>query len=594
MEFEFLSAEKIKPKGWYLRQLQTQANGLNGNLDKVWKDVYDSKWLGGNSEGWERLPYFLDGYIPLAYLLDDEDRKARAKKYIDALLSCQAENGCFYPKGDEGKAGDIWSQFLILKVLTVYADCSKDDRIEESVYRGLRFLRNYTRWNPPFEWAASRWYECIIPMLWIMKRRKNEDWLIRFATRLKTYGVDFETAIELWEDPSVEWSHEMHVVNIGMALKSDALYSEITGKPRKGLAEKMLDKLTEKHGTAYDHFTGDECLSGTSPSQGSELCGVVDTMYSYEWLTALTGEAKWGDRLETLAFNALPAAISTDMWTHQYDQQVNQIACVRFEKQPFTTNNNDANLFGLEPHFGCCTSNFGQGFPKFILSAYMKKAEELIVVSPIPAEIQFETDNKVVVNSEYPFRNAFGIYTQKDTKIRLRLPKWATVECTENYEIQDGWIFFVAQAGKEVRIAFKAEPRLEKRPDNRYCLKYGALLFALPVKSEMTMYEYVKDGVERKFPYCDYEITPVGEWKYAFTNAKFEVKEQSYDLPFDREKPPVVIQTRLVPVEWEYAQDMPLVASPKAGTKKIGEEKTLCLQPYGATYLRMTEMALAK
>ena len=57
--FDFIKPNRIKPQGWLLKQLETQANGLNGNLDNIWPDVRDSKWLGEECEGWERLPYFL-------------------------------------------------------------------------------------------------------------------------------------------------------------------------------------------------------------------------------------------------------------------------------------------------------------------------------------------------------------------------------------------------------------------------------------------------------------------------------------------------------------------------------------------------------
>ena len=592
MKFSFLSPAAIRPEGWFLRQLQAQAGGLNGNLDKVWKDVYDSKWLGGSSEGWERLPYFLDGYIPLAYLLGDEDKIARAKKYVGALLSCQAADGCFYPKGEEGKAGDLWAQFLILKVLTVYADCSGDESVEESVARGLAFLRDHTRSCTPSMWAAARWFECIVPMLWLARRRK-EGWLVRFAERLKTYGFDYGQAMELWDEPRGEWTLETHVVNIAMALKSEAVYCELTGKKRSGLAERMLQKLTERHGTAYGHFTGDECLSGTDPVQGSELCGVVEAMYSYEWLAAVTGEAKWGDRLESLAFNALPAAVSADMWTHQYDQQVNQIACVRFEKQPFRTNDPDANIFGLEPNFGCCTANFGQGFPKLMLSAYLRKKDALVVLSPLPASVRFGEGNTVRVDSEYPFRAAFSLRAEKKTDILLRVPAWAKPACSVPHTVKEGWLSFAAPAGQEVKISFRAEPVLEKRPEGRYCLRCGALLFSVPVEGERRMHEYEKNGVERKFPYCDYEIFPVGEWRYAFSGKTFKVVEQSYSLPFDRERPPVLIEARLAPVAWECAEGMPLVAA-APGNRRRGEDRTVRMQPYGATYLRVTEMAQVK
>lgn len=103
-KWQFFSSDEVKPFGWTEKQLKIQANGLSGNLDKVWRDVRDSAWIGGDAEGWERVPYWLDGFIPLAYLLDDEDMKARAKKYIDAIISYQKQDGWICPCDDDKRA----------------------------------------------------------------------------------------------------------------------------------------------------------------------------------------------------------------------------------------------------------------------------------------------------------------------------------------------------------------------------------------------------------------------------------------------------------------------------------------------------------
>lgn len=79
-KYSFFTTNELKPTGWLTKQLRIQADGLCGNLDKVWPDVRDSAWIGGTCEGWERVPYWLDGFIPLAYLLEDEDMIARAQK----------------------------------------------------------------------------------------------------------------------------------------------------------------------------------------------------------------------------------------------------------------------------------------------------------------------------------------------------------------------------------------------------------------------------------------------------------------------------------------------------------------------------------
>lgn len=102
---------------------------MSGNLDKIWRDVRDSAWIGKDAEGWERVPYWLDGFIPLAWLLDDEDMKKRGKAYIDAIIGFQRASGWICPcKEEEIATYDTWAVQLISKVLTVYYECSQDER----------------------------------------------------------------------------------------------------------------------------------------------------------------------------------------------------------------------------------------------------------------------------------------------------------------------------------------------------------------------------------------------------------------------------------------------------------------------------------
>src|SRR6266852_3557798 len=92
--FNLLPLTSVKPTGWLLDQLRIQSRGLSGHLDEFWPDLGPSSgWLGGSGESLERGPYFLDGLVPLAYLLDDARLKAKAQKYIDWTLNNQAPNG---------------------------------------------------------------------------------------------------------------------------------------------------------------------------------------------------------------------------------------------------------------------------------------------------------------------------------------------------------------------------------------------------------------------------------------------------------------------------------------------------------------------
>ena len=84
--FAPLPLGSIEPDGWLRRQLEIQARGLTGRLDEFWPDVGpQSGWLGGAGESWERGPYYLDGLLPLAYLLKTmRSSPRRALRRVDA------------------------------------------------------------------------------------------------------------------------------------------------------------------------------------------------------------------------------------------------------------------------------------------------------------------------------------------------------------------------------------------------------------------------------------------------------------------------------------------------------------------------------
>src|ERR1019366_6528914 len=81
--FNALPLGSRMPKGWLRERLLLQAQGLSGPLDEFWGALGpQSAWLGGSGEGWERVPYFLDGLVPLAYLTKDAALLAKVKKWM--------------------------------------------------------------------------------------------------------------------------------------------------------------------------------------------------------------------------------------------------------------------------------------------------------------------------------------------------------------------------------------------------------------------------------------------------------------------------------------------------------------------------------
>ena len=600
-KWNFYKTKEIKPEGWLRRQLEIQAEGLSGNLHKIWPDIRDSAWIGGNCEGWERVPYWLDGFIPLAYLLENEEMIATVKKYIDAIISAQDDDGWICPCEKEKRAKyDTWAIQLICKVLKVYYDCSGDERIPDVIYKVLRNYYDLLKSGKMklFGWGKFRWFETFISINFLYEKYR-EDWICDLAKIIREQGFDYNTAVKSWEKPSHKWQMNTHIVNMTMMLKSEAVSHSILGEEYTDNAEKLRTILDKYNGTCFEGFTGDEVLSGLDPSRGTELCAVVEQMYSYEEIFAHTGDNKWAERLEMLGFNALPATLSEDMWTHQYVQQVNQIACQKtMIIAPWSTNGPYAHTFGLEPNYGCCTANFNQGWPKFALSAFMHNGNTIINSVMLPSVLR---DNGITIKleTEYPFKNKMHYYIDADRAFDfvIRIPSFArSLKVNGKITEADELSFAITEGKTEIELEFEALPVLKKRPNSLYALKVGSLLFSVPIEYDKEMREYTKKGVERKFPYCDYQFIPKSPWNYGFADASFEIcRNDLSDIPFSQEKPAVIVKANMQKIDWglKFPYRSICRKTPKSRTP-LSDVQKIHLIPYGSAKLRMTEMPVLK
>jgi uncharacterized protein len=200
--FSPLPLGAIRPAGWLREQLRTQAAGLSGHLADHWPDVADSAWLGGTAEGWERAPYWLDGAVPLAFLLDDARLTATVTRFVDTILACQESDGWLGPLLDttdsRRKAHDPWPVFVLLKALTQFHEASGDARIIPAITRFLRRLDTLLDEQPLFDWGRYRWADLAVSLLWLYERTP-EPWLLALAGR--SYRQCFDWAALFREYP---------------------------------------------------------------------------------------------------------------------------------------------------------------------------------------------------------------------------------------------------------------------------------------------------------------------------------------------------------------------------------------------------------
>ena len=598
LAFSFFTANEVKPEGWLLDQLRRQADGLAGNLDRVWPDVKDSAWIGGNREGWERVPYWLDGFIPLAFLLDDRDMQKRAARYISAILDRQQPDGWICPCDDARRGNyDTWAVLLICKVLSVWCDCTGDTRAQSALEKCLLQLNTHLNSSTLRNWGAARWFEGLIPIYWLYDRTRDGR-LLELAKKLHAQGFDWPSVYDsgMIEALTQGWDQFSHIVNTAMMLKSEALYGRI-GQDT-GFAYRALSWLDQRHGTAAGIINGDECLSASSPVHGSELCSVVEFMYSCEQLFSVTGDPMWLDRLERAGFNALPAACSPDMWAHQYDQMANQISCYPTQDKHFRTNGKESHVFGLEPEYGCCTANFGQGFPKLALSAFMRAPDGVVLSVPEPSRLKTEVRGKaveMVCETAYPFRDRVTLHVhcpeETEFSLYIRVPGYAESARIDGQDASPGKLYCLRRTWREdtVEIQFRFRPVLTPRPEGLYAVQRGPLVFSLPIRARIEKAEYSRNEVARRFPYCDYYLYPDSPWNYGFASDRFEVIEHPIQNPFDPATPALSLRTSLRRVAWGSRDGF---CDPLPDTADAGERCEQELIPYGAAKLRMTELPL--
>lgn len=637
-QYSRLSAYNLEVNGWLKEQLVVQKSGLTGHLEEIWPDVGEnSGWLGGDGESWERGPYYLDGLVPLAYLLADADLKAKAKRWIEAILASQQPSGFFGPANND----DWWPRMVALKVLQEYHEATGDSRVISFMARYFAYQKSKIDEQPLFMWAVPRAGENVLSAFWLYEKTGDEsllelsrrllndqlDWASFFESlpytqpmqayldwqRMKElrarYGpleiaraehIDEKEAADLFEK-----YHFSHGVNIGMAFKYPGLQYQLTGEQRylQAIKSGMTD-LQSYHGQVHGLYSCDEHLNGTEPTTGLELCTVVETMFSLETLILITGDADFADLLERVAFNALPAAISSDFTSHQYDQQVNQVLCSVAERDWYN-NTETSNIFGLEPHFGCCLANMHQGWPKLSRSLWLTSSAQnnALEVTPMvyaPSVAHFASESgefSVRELTQYPFDDSvrFEVQTgqaEQEFALRLRIPKWCVdvslkVNGEEVTEIQRPYhsIHRVWKTGDVVRLEMKMTATINRdaATGGVYVTK-GPVLYSLPVPGDWI--QIVDRGV-----FSDYEVHPTQEWQYALMenrDAPLSVQQnEQWNGRFSDSDAPdsITVKARKVK-DWEMYHNSsgPLPKDPDCS----GEEKEVRLIPYGASTLRIS------
>lgn len=605
----------IEPKGWLREKLVMQINGFHGHLEEISKFLKkeNNAWLsseGKGKYGWEEVPYWLKGYSNCAYILNDKNSIRKAEVWLNAAINNQQDDGWFGP--GHGRVGlctklqgrsDLWPNMIMLFCLQNYYEFSKDERIIGLMTKYFKYLDSV----PEEEflvgfWPQMRAGDMLYSVYWLYNRT-GERWLLDFARKTHEHTAPWDLKIASW-----------HNVNIAQGFREPATWWMQSENERDLKAtERNWQEVRNLFGQVPGGMFGSDerCRTGyNDPRQAIETCGIVEEMFSDELLVQITGDLKWADRCEDIAFNTLPAAFTPDMKALRYLTAPNMPQSDKKSKSPGIRNKGP--MFQMNPtRHRCCQHNGGQGWPYFAENLWSATSDNglaaiLYSANKVTAKVGNGTEIIITEDTHYPFEETiiFNISTSQQVHfpLYLRIPGWCNnpqisinekkirIKASPRYYIKIDRTF---NDGDKIALTLPMELSVREWEHNKnsVSVNYGSLTFSLKIEEQKE-----KDGGTEEWPAWD--IYPASPWNYGLVfnkdnpvqNLKIVKKEwPSSNMPFTLEYTPIEIQTkgRKIP-QWKLDKNGLVEELQQSPVYSSEPEETITLVPMGCAQIRIS------
>jgi len=606
----------IAAKGWLMSQLQLMRRGFTGRLPELSKYLKeDSGWITLKGRGWEEMPYWLKGYADLGYILKDPEIVATARKWLDLAFRSQQEDGFFGPP-DNRQNLDLWPNMLVLACMQSFYEATGDARV-------IPFMTKYFRYQfslpvkdlLPGSWQKLRGGENLESVYWLYNRT-GEPFLLDLARRIYERTADWESdIISPQRDKNWEVSSFYHGVNITMGIRYPAIYFQQAKDPKYlEMVEKNYRLLMGEYGQQPGGMFGaDENIRPgfTDPRYAAETCSMVEFMHSDEALLKITGDTRYADRCEEIAFNSLPAAMTPDLRGLHYLTAPNLISCDSSGEHDFQ---NEGTLVSYDPwSYRCCQHNVAFGWPYFAEHLWLVTPDNglaavLYAPSEVRAKVADGSEIRISEDTSYPFGDVidFTVWTEGAVTFPLywRIPEWADACAVsingeeQSADLKPGHYAVVARRwknGDQVRLEFSPQITTKTWPKagNSVSVRRGPLWFSLKIGEEWKRY-----GGTDEWP--AYEILPTTPWNFGLVldpakpEKSIAIAERMApaNQPFEPAAAPIVLkaQARRLP---QWKADGKMVGKIPAGpARSSGPLEEITLIPMGCARLRIASFPL--
>lgn len=632
----------IKAEGFLLDQMLRGKDGICGHLhelepnmiaDPYIKKSYVKAWENGNQNGWgaEISGNYWTGYIQFAYTLGDAEMIKTATEWVDAMLKKQRADGYlgtyYEPDADIYDDYNAWGTACAMRGLIAFYEATGRADVLDAVHRCMLWFCDVWSGDNKTTYAGPFIIEPMIFTYQYTNDKRLVDFCVDYLEFICSKDI-FDTSYKSMLYGNYRYN-SAHTAGYGCQSRMPALvYSAMGNKDYLNSTARALDMMHEKSVQVTGSPVSDnEYLSPVGAASETEYCCYAFFNATYSYMSYITGEAKYGDRMEIMFYNGAQGARKKDEKAIAYMNTPNQVYATTTSSRTY----NDDQVYAPCFPTSCCPVNAVAVIPEFIRGMLLRDREENVYLMAYgPCSLEHE-DVSLKVKTYYPFRNTVTveINCDKEFSLNLRIPSFAKgYEVKVNgseviTEAEDGFasVRRVWKKGDTVTVSFKAEIETVVLADDDCCgnhpiaVKYGALVFAyhIPEKWNVTA---GRPMTALPSGWHWYNLLPRFEeanakdpherlgrrreqisWNIAIDenlSAKDFVIEELPENGYVWEQPMIKLHTHAYKAPHMFPPYPMTTYEPYGEYQEVTEKIPLTLEPFGCTNLRITYFPKAK